>query len=279
MREGTTVVAWLEELSKDDIGLAGGKGANLGELLRAGLPVPPGFVVTSEAFMQTIEEAGICQELLDKIATAEVDDTAALGALAADQQVLVGKAELPPAVRQAIVAAYRHLGGGPVAVRSSATIEDSAGASFAGMNQTFTNVTGEAELLGRVRDCWASLYGSRVLAYRAGQGIEVEPAIAVVVQQMVDSDRSGVMFSADPATGDRGKVVIEGALGLGEVVVGGQVQPDTYVVAKDGPTLLQVRVGQRATRSSAVPTAPTSGSSWAPRRGRAGCWRTKRFWT
>jgi pyruvate, water dikinase len=246
MPEGTTVVAWLEELSKDNIGLAGGKGANLGELLGAGLPVPPGFVITSEAFLQTIEEAGIRQELLARIATAAVDDTAALGALAADLQALVGKAELPPAVRQAIVAAYRHLGGGPVAVRSSATTEDSAGASFAGMNQTFTNVTGEPELLGRVRDCWASLYGARVLAYRAGQGIEVEPAIAVVVQQMVDADRSGVMFSADPATGDRGKVVIEGAFGLGEVVVGGQVQPDTYVVAKDGPTLLQVHVGHKS---------------------------------
>jgi pyruvate, water dikinase len=145
MPEGTAVVAWLEELSKDNIGLAGGKGANLGELLRAGLPVPPGFVVTSEAFLQTIEEAGIRHELLARIATAEVDDTAALGALAADLQALVGKAEPPPAVRQAIVDAYRHLGGGPVAVRSSATTEDTAGASFAGMNQTFTNVTGEAE--------------------------------------------------------------------------------------------------------------------------------------
>jgi pyruvate, water dikinase len=246
MHKDTTVVAWLEELSKDDIGLAGGKGANLGELLRAGLPVPPGFVVTSEAFLGTMEEAGIRNELLARVANPAVDDTGALAALAADLQALVSKAEPPPEVGQAILDAYQHLGGGPVAVRSSATTEDTAGASFAGMNQTFTNVSGETELLRRIRDCWASLYGARVLAYRTSQGIDAEPAIAVVVQRMVDAGRSGVMFSADPATGDRTKVVIEGAFGLGEVVVGGQVQPDTYIVAKDGPTLLQVHVGQKS---------------------------------
>ena len=134
---------------------------------------------------------------------------------------------------------------GCVAVRSSATAEDSATTSFAGMNETFTNVEGETLLLERVVDCWASLFGARVLAYRSTQGVTAEPAIAVVVQRMVDSDRSGVMFTVDPATGDASHVVIEAAFGLGEVVVGGQVEPDTYVVAKDGPRVLDARVGAK----------------------------------
>ena len=147
--------------------------------------------------------------------------------------------------------AYRTLGTGAqgpcvrVAVRSSATAEDTASSSFAGMNRTFTNVSGEDAVVARVVDCWASLFGERVLAYRSVQGVVDEPAIAVVVQQMVDSDRSGVMFSADPATGDRSLVVIEAAWGLGEVVVSGAVEPDTYVVAKDGPRLVSTRVGNK----------------------------------
>jgi pyruvate, water dikinase len=132
-----------------------------------------------------------------------------------------------------------------VAVRSSATAEDTASSSFAGMNRTFTNVCGEDAVVSRVVDCWASLFGERVLAYRGVQGVTDEPAIAVVVQRMVDSDRSGVMFSADPATGDRSLVVIEAAWGLGEVVVSGAVEPDTYVVAKDGPRLVSARVGNK----------------------------------
>ena len=113
------------------------------------------------------------------------------------------------------------------------------------MNRTFTNVRGEDAVVARVADCWASLFGERVLAYRAAQSVAGEPAIAVVVQQMVDSDRSGVMFSVDPSTGDPTVVVIEAAWGLGEVVVSGAVEPDTYVVAKDGPRLVSVRVGDK----------------------------------
>ena len=107
------------------------------------------------------------------------------------------------------------------------------------MNETFTNVRGEEDLVRRVVDCWASLFGARACAYRVTQHLTAEPAIAVVVQRMVESERSGVMFTADPATGDRSRVVIEAALGQGEVVVGGQVEPDTYVVAKDGPAIVR----------------------------------------
>ncbi|MGZ8719661.1 MAG: phosphoenolpyruvate synthase, partial [Aeromicrobium sp.] len=146
-----------------------------------------------------------------------------------------------------VLDAYARLGDNPpVAVRSSATAEDSASTSFAGMNETYTNVRGGEELLQRIIDCWASLWSARVVAYRASQRLTDEPAIAVVVQRMVNSDASGVMFTADPATGDRDRIVIEAAFGLGEVVVGGQVSPDTYDLSKDGPRVVHVHVGSKA---------------------------------
>jgi pyruvate,water dikinase len=239
-------VAWFKELSAKDVDAAGGKGANLGELTRAGLPVPPGFVITAPAYLHAMERGGLRAELAARAAAVDPDDQAALTAAAAELRAKIGAVPVPAEVRQAVIEAYHQLGGGPVAVRSSATAEDTAGTSFAGMNQTFTNVEGEAELLDRLRDCWASLYGPRVVVYRATQAAGVEPAIAVVVQRMVNSERSGVMFSADPATGDTSRVVIEAAFGLGEVVVGGQVVPDTYLLDKDGPNLREVRIGQQS---------------------------------
>ena len=237
-------VLWFEDLSAADTLTAGGKGANLGEMTQAGLPVPPGFVVTAEAFLAALDEAGVRQELRSGAQEVAVDEAAGLEATCARLQELVRKVGFSATLRGAVMDAYRRLGDSvPVAVRSSATAEDTAGTSFAGMNQTFTNVTGEEELAARILDCWTSLYGPRVVAYRASRGVTEEPAIAVVVQEMVASERSGVMFSADPATGDRSTVVIEAAFGLGEVVVSGQVEPDTYVVAKEGLRLLSARVG------------------------------------
>ncbi len=236
-------VVWFEELSGRDTSIAGGKGANLGELTRAGLPVPRGFVVTANAYLDAMADGHVREELLAEAAAIDVDDDHALAEGAERLQRLVHKAGLPPELRAAITNAYATLGRGRVAVRSSATSEDAAGASFAGMNQTFTNVEGDEELCARIVDCWASAYGDRVVAYRATRDIDEEPAIAVVVQQMVASERSGVMFTADPATHDTSHLVIEAAFGLGEVVVGGQVEPDTYDVAKAGPAIAAVRVG------------------------------------
>jgi pyruvate,water dikinase len=164
---------------------------------------------------------------------------------------MVRSAGLPDELRAEVLAGYAELRQRlgrrvRVAVRSSATAEDSASTSFAGMNATYTNVQGEDELLARVVDCWASLWSQRVVAYRATHRLTEEPAIAVVVQGMVDSDVSGVMFTADPATGDRDTLVIEAAYGLGEVVVGGQVEPDTHVLAKDGPRIRRVHVGNKS---------------------------------
>jgi pyruvate,water dikinase len=166
--------------------------------------------------------------------------------LVSELRQLVHKAGIPPELRQEVLDAYHRLGSRElVAVRSSATGEDSATSSFAGMNETFTNVHGDEELLARIVDCWASLFSARGVAYRATQGITTEPAIAVVVQRMVDSECSGVMFTVDPATGDTEHIVIEAAFGLGEVVVGGQVEPDTYLVSKQGPAILDTRIGNK----------------------------------
>jgi pyruvate,water dikinase len=216
-------------------------------MTRAGLPVPPGFVVTASAFGEAM--GPVRERLRELWRRIEPDDARSLATLSAQLRDEVRRAPLPEGLLAAIVDAYRQLGEGrAVAVRSSATSEDSASTSFAGMHETFTNVVGEEALLERLRACWASAYGERVVAYRKAQGLTEEPAIAVVVQVMVDSARSGVMFTADPSTGDTGRIIIEGAFGLGEVVVGGQVEPDTYVVAKQGPRLLDARLGEKTFR-------------------------------
>jgi pyruvate,water dikinase len=240
-------VVGLDQITKDDVEIAGGKGANLGELIHAGLPVPPGFVVTAPAYLDAMERGGVRDTLRTRVAEAATADGAALDRLSQELRQLVADAGMPDDLGAAVVAAYNRLGPDVfVAVRSSATAEDSADSSFAGMNETFTNVRGAAELIERVVDCWASLFRARACSYRISQGLESEPAIAVVVQAMVDSERSGVMFTADPSTGDRSRIVIEAAFGLGEVVVGGQVEPDTYVVDKAGPEVLTTRLGSKS---------------------------------
>ncbi len=228
-------------LRADDTAVAGGKGANLGELTAAGLPVPPGFVVTAEAFRTSMRP--VRSELAELLAHAP-DETAS-----ERLQSLVRKAGVAADVAADVLAAYHALGeGASVAIRSSATSEDTAGASFAGMNSTFTNTTGDHEVLERLLECWMSLFGARSLAYRAERGLAEEPAIAVVVQRMVDSERSGVLFTADPATGDRHRIVVEAAFGLGEVVVSGSVEPDTYTLRRNGDeaSVVDVRVGLKS---------------------------------
>lgn len=236
-------VVALAEIRKSDVPLAGGKGANLGELISAGLPVPPGFVITAAAYLHTLSTAGV-RAAIQQPAAEDIADQAALSARARELRERLGAVTLPDDLRAEILEAYRALGPDvAVAVRSSATAEDTEDTSFAGMNETFTNVVGADELIEAIRACWMSLYGDRVVAYRASQHLDSEPELAVVVQVMIDAERSGVMFTADPSTGDESKIVIEGAFGLGEVVVGGAVEPDTYVVDKSGPRLLSSRIG------------------------------------
>lgn len=242
-----TYVTSFDEIARGDAPRVGGKGANLGEMARAGFPVPPGFVVTTDAFLHALTAAGVRDEIRRLFAAVSPDDPAALAASSEQMRSLVAKTPVPTEVRAAVAAAYARLGADvPVAVRSSATSEDAGTTSFAGMHESYTNVVGLDALADRIQACWASAYGQRVLAYRKSQRMDEEPVLAVVVQRMVDSARSGVMFTADPSTNDTSTIVIEAAFGLGEVVVGGQVEVDTYEVAKTGPRLRGVRIGRKA---------------------------------
>ena len=239
-------VRWFENIRLSDAGLVGGKGANLGELTIAKLPVPPGFVVTSDAYRYALEHAGVNQQLAVLFTGVNADSTADLKRVADEAQGLIQAIKLPDDLSAAILEAFHHLGTGiRVAVRSSGTGEDAGDTSFAGMNATFTNVAGDDQLLAKVVACWASLYGARVISYRMTRSITDVPAMGVVVQEMIPSERSGVMFTADPSTGDTNRIVIDAAFGQGEVVVSGEVECDTYIVAKSGPSLLQVRVGTK----------------------------------
>ena len=228
----------LEQIRHADIATVGGKGANLGEMIYAGLPVPPGFVIAIDAYQRFYESGDIGSEIAARLATVDVDDADSLEAASRSLRDLVIGAEIPADVRSAIIEAYRALpaprggGGAVVAVRSSATAEDTAQFSFAGMFESFLNVRGEAALLRRVKECWASTFGARVLFYRIKQGMPAEMPVAVIVQTMIDSAKSGVMFTVDPASRDSTRLVIEAAWGLGEVVVLGEVTPDRYVVDK-----------------------------------------------
>lgn len=236
----------IADLRMADAEEAGGKGANMGEMVAAGLPVPPGFVVLRDSYLAAMQAAGVADELnaAHRDALRSGGDQDRFTEMCESMQALVLKAGMSDDVRERILASYRTMGSNVnVAVRSSATGEDGADASFAGMNSTFTNISGEEELIDAVQRCWASLFGARVVSYRASRGFTADPAMAVVVQQMIASERSGVAFTADPTTDATDRVVVEGAFGQGEVVVSGSVEPDTYVVSKETGEILSRRIG------------------------------------
>jgi len=228
---------------------AGGKGANMGEMVAAKLPVPPGFVLLRDCYRHSMRAGGVDGELsaLHREALDNVTDTSRLTELCERMQGLVHKAGVTDTVRELILSAYHSLGSDAVvAVRSSATGEDGRDASFAGMNATITNVSGDDGLLDAVLRCWMSLFSPRVITYRASRDFTADPAMAVVIQLMVNSEKAGVAFTADPSNGARDRVVIEGAFGLGEVVVSGEVEPDTYIISKETLEVLDVRLGHKA---------------------------------
>ncbi|MFZ4518944.1 MAG: phosphoenolpyruvate synthase [Microthrixaceae bacterium] len=248
------LVRTFDDLGAGDVAEVGGKGANLGELAAAGLPVPPGFVVTAAAYLAALDDAGVRGRVLDAYRAAlgmadGPDRDAAVDAL----RSLVRSAGLPAPLAAEVDTAYAALGSGPhgtavaVAVRSSATAEDTAAASFAGMHDTFADVVGVTELHERILDCWASLFSPRSLTYRVERAVTDEPEIAVVVQRMAPTDRAGVMFSTDPTGADPNRLVIEAARGLGEAVVSGAVEPDTYLVDIGSWRITGVRTGDQHT--------------------------------
>ena len=225
-------VEFFRDLGKDDIPVAGGKGANIGELTNAGIPVPPGFVITSETYRKFITKTGIADKI-NSMLDLDINNTVELQQVAEEIKDLIINTEIPDELQRVIIEAYNALcidvdiEDVIVAIRSSATAEDLPDASFAGQQETYLNITGIEDVLINVRKCWASLFEARAIFYRAENDFDhSEVLIAVVVQQMVDSEKAGVMFTVDPSTGAE-EMLIEGAWGLGEGVVSGTVTPDT----------------------------------------------------
>ena len=224
-------ILWLEAISKDDIPLVGGKGASLGEMASVGLPVPKAFVVTAQAFRKFLVQTGLEDSLFDLLTDVDVENSEELEDVSRNVKNLVLDAKMPDDIKEEIIQAYGTMGPDNmvVAVRSSATAEDLPDASFAGQQETYLNIRGDAAVVEAVQMCWASLYGARAIYYRAKQGFDDRTVnIAVVVQQLIRSEKSGVMFSSHPVTGEP-LTIIEGSWGLGEAVVSGSVSPDKYV--------------------------------------------------
>ncbi|MEM0437989.1 MAG: phosphoenolpyruvate synthase [Candidatus Micrarchaeia archaeon] len=243
-------IAWFGDLSKNDVGIAGGKGANLGEMYCAGLPVPPGFVVTSDAYFKFIEDARIGDRIKRILKGTNIYDSAQLQAASDEIKTLIMASKVPKDIEKEIRKAYKTLRGKSeqyyVAVRSSATAEDLPEASFAGQQETYLNVPDEDSLVLAVQKCWASLFGARAIFYREEQGFGHEKVgLAAVVQEMVQSEKSGVMFTVDPVTNDPNVIVVEAVYGLGEAIVSGAVTPDTYKVSKKDFRIIDKRISEQ----------------------------------
>ncbi|UXM84034.1 phosphoenolpyruvate synthase [Methanococcus aeolicus] len=248
-----TLIAWLDDLSNEDVNIAGGKGASLGEMWNAGLPVPPAFVVTAEAYRYFINETKLNNKIMEVLEGLDVNNNDELTKKSAEVRKLIESAEMPTDLKIAIVESYSKLGQMTgtdetfVAVRSSATAEDLPDASFAGQQDTYLNMKGADDVVDAVQRCFASLFTPRAVFYREQKGFDhFEVALAAVVQKMVNADKAGVMFTVNPINHNYDEIVIEGAWGLGEGVVSGTVSPDTYIVSKD-KKILDVYIATKET--------------------------------
>jgi pyruvate,water dikinase len=253
------VIGWFADIGLSDRPRVGGKGGSLGELHRAGIAVPAGFVVKTGAFERFVGALEREAPVRARIESLNADDLEAVTTCCGEMRARVEAAELPRDVLEELSASHAALcgagGPSPVAVRSSATTEDAADASFAGLQDTYLWVTSLEQTLQKVRSCWASLYSVESVTYRRKRGLpEDGVAMAVVVQKMVNARTAGVMFTRSPITGDRSVMTIEGAWGLGSAVVGGEVTPDRWVVGK-----ITGEVSVREISEKAIQHVPAAG--------------------
>ena len=251
MSSAHELIVPLSKIRKDDTSLVGGKGANLGEMIAAGFPVPNGFALTIHAYDLFLKENAIYSKVFDLLQGLDVSDSDRLTDTAKKIQTIVKNGEIPQELIKETVSFYKKLSGfmkyALVAVRTSATAEDMPKTSFAGMGETILNVKGEANLLEAVKRCWASLFTARSIFYRVENKIPHEKVkISVIVQKMVQSEVSGVIFSIDPVTNEKDKIVIESVWGLGEMIVQGSVTPDRYIVQKDTFKILSKEISDQS---------------------------------
>jgi pyruvate, water dikinase len=246
-------ILWFSEIGINDIPFVGGKGASLGEMAKNNFPIPPGFCVTAQAYFRFIKEKKLMDIIVNKIDSINVENTDELTKVSKEVRELIENTRMPEELRREIIGNYRKLGEKKiafitsneaefVAVRSSATAEDLPEASFAGQQETYLNIKGEENVVLAVQKCWASLFTARAVYYRKKNGFRTdEVGLSAVVQKMIQSDVSGVMFTVDP-NGTLTTIIIEAGLGLGETVVSGSITPDNYVVDKGSSKILTKKI-------------------------------------
>jgi pyruvate,water dikinase len=238
-------IKFFDQIDKKDIDIAGGKGASLGEMTRIGIPVPQGFVILANAFDEFLKQTDINVEIeaaLDKINYKDIKSVEHTSKLIRD---LIFDARIPKDLQKEIISAFEKLNEKFVAVRSSATAEDSKIASWAGELESYLNVT-KKNLLGKVKACWSSIFTQRAIVYRYEKGLRrSKVSVAVVVQKMIQSEISGICFTVHPVTKDKNQIIIEAAWGLGEAIVGGHVTPDSYVIDKRNWKILDVNISEQ----------------------------------
>lgn len=259
-------IKFFKDISKDDVATAGGKGASLGELTQAGIPVPPGFVILANGFDRFVEEAGLTAEIEARLAEVNPDDTNSVDKASAILRDVIHDTAMPDDLTREILTAFEELRAEHVAVRSSATAEDSSIASWAGELDTFLN-TNKETLIENVKKCWSSLFTPRAIFYRYEKNLaDAHVSVAVVVQKMVQSEISGVAFTVHPVTEDPDQMIIEACYGLGEAIVGGLITPDSYVVSKSEMTILDIHIGhqtRKLEKAKVTPDNTDEANAWA----------------
>ena len=261
-------IVWLSEISKNDVAIGGGKGANLAEMYNLRLPVPPAFIVTASAYEEFMKESGLMPKVMTIINNIDMENTAQLEADAKKIQQIITDARVPEDLQKQIIEAYENLNVDReilerasldvlniirvarepafVAIRSSATAEDLESASFAGQQETFLNIKGNRDLIDAVRKCWASLFTARAIYYREKNNFRHDTTyLAVVIQKMVNSDKAGVLFTVNPVTNNDREIIIEAAFGLGEGVVSGAIAPDRYILNKLTGEVTETKIGRK----------------------------------
>lgn len=235
----------FKKLSSKNVAEAGGKGASLGEMTQAKIPVPPGFVVLSEAFEHFIEKTDLNVEIDSLLESVNHKEMHTIENASEEIRALILKAKMPKAISSEILDSFKKLHATFVAVRSSATSEDSASAAWAGQLDSFLNTTSK-NLLENVQRCWASLFTPRAIFYRFEQGLHKKKiSVAVVIQKMIQSEVSGIAFSVHPVTQDYNQLIIEAGIGLGEAIVSGSITPDSYVVEKKPRRIIDINMSEQ----------------------------------
>lgn len=253
------LVREFKKLNKNDTNLAGGKGASLGEMTNADIPVPPGFVILSAAFEKFLEETDLNVEIDAALESVNHKAMHTIESASEKIQALIQQAEMPSDIAEETHKFFKNLGTKYVAVRSSATAEDSASAAWAGQLESYLNTT-EENLLENIKRCWASLFAPRAIFYRFEKELHKHKiSVAVVIQKMVESEKSGIAFSVHPVTQDRNQLIIEAGFGLGEAIVSGQITPDSYVVEKKPRQIIDKNV---QTQSRGLYRSGKGGNEW-----------------